>query len=129
MATINVRQGSEGPSHDPYGYTEIEFISTDGEIECIIHSGLAEWIKIKVSQEMTYKIEDYKFGTNAQIFEQVCGISPHDAEKVDQRRRSRCRKCGSKQGEWTNGYPGESFLICVRCGNHMDYSFNESAII
>lgn len=32
MASVRVRRGTEGPRHDPYGWTKIEFTRTDGTI-------------------------------------------------------------------------------------------------
>lgn len=45
MAKVRVKRGSEGPAHDPYGYTEVTFTRTDGRV-IVGHFGLAEWVKV-----------------------------------------------------------------------------------
>jgi len=52
MAKIRVKQGAEGPRHDPYAYTEVEFTKTDGTV-VLCHMGLAEWIKVNGSRWIT----------------------------------------------------------------------------
>ena len=44
ITNFKVKHGSEGPSHDPYGYTEYSF-TKDGN-SYIVHIGLVQYIKI-----------------------------------------------------------------------------------
>ena len=119
---IQISTGSEGPFWDPYAYTEWHVTFTDGRPSLTLHMGLVEWLKIGDHKH------EAKEGLD-KVFAEMAGFHPAELEKWLNKARSRCRKCGSRKGEWQSGYPGESFLICVKCGEHMDYMFNESAII
>lgn len=122
---IRIETGSEGPVWDPYAYTEytVEFTGDRYGQKCVkLHMGLGEWLEIGNHR--------HKGDENLiDVFADLTGFKPYQLEKWMNKARSRCRKCGGRQGVWHAGYPGESFLICVKCGEHMDYIFHESEII
>jgi hypothetical protein len=62
-------------------------------------------------------------------FEKVMGFTPEQLKRWDRKLRARCRSCGSKDFKCAEGYPGESFVLCARCDNVIESSFNESSII
>ncbi len=45
MKKMHIRTGSEGPTHDPYSYTEME-IETE-HINIILHVGLVCWLRVE----------------------------------------------------------------------------------
>lgn len=82
MARVFVRNGTEGPRHDPYSYTEITFVKTDGT-EIVYHDGLAQWITVNgVKQPCDY---DEHVG----LFEELTGIAPWRAEVIPDRLEQR----------------------------------------
>ena len=128
-SSIELRSGTEGPRHDPYGYKEITVTRADGR-EATLHSGLAEWMTYNDGR-VTRRFDD-DIATLWSKFEAVMGISPELAERSFHRakeNRIRYHKCGMKYLRDVEGYPGESFLMCEKCGKVLDSSFNESAII
>lgn len=128
MADISIKTGSEGPKHDPYGYTEITFIKTDGTI-IKHHEGLGSWCEI-LDKNCIQRAE----GSQAsELFFLATGCTPNEARKyfnkAEQKRRSICPECNSRNLEWHRGYPGEEILICEDCNSYVDCVFNESAVI
>lgn len=127
MASVNVRTGTEGPSHDPYGYTEIEFTRTDGVV-VTYHAGLGEWCKVSLTPPekrrgvrhhgedlIAHCIDD---DGAASLFETATGLSPQQAEKVYQRLHGpqrRCPHCGGRKFSWHGGYVGEAMQCCTAC--------------
>src|SRR5215469_101349 len=127
--SIELRSGSEGPAHDPYGYKEITVTRADGR-EATLHSGLAEWL-VYNDGRVTRRFED-PIATLWSKFEACVGISPELAERTFHRikeNRIRHHKCGQKYLNEVSGYPGETFLMCEKCKMILDSSFNEAAII
>lgn len=125
--SIRVKTGTEGPSFDPYAYTEYTLVR-DGQPDVVFHAGLGVSLKIgKGLEERAFnkQEENLLFAR----FECLVGWPINDLEKWSHKARQRCRKCRCKHGHWAAGYPGESFLLCDNCGEHMDYSFDESAVI
>lgn len=119
MSNIQIQTGSEGPRHDPYGYTETTVTRSGGDV-VTLHEGLGEWVEVngKRFDQSCYE-----------IFEHVAGITPRIAERVYDRRRSTCQNCGSRDLGAKRGYPGETFYICMRCDNIVHVDFDRSAII
>ena len=124
MSHITQRTGTEGPRHDPYSYTEIT-VQRPGKKTVTVHLGLMQFVQVGASApvHMSYELLD-------QTFEALTGLTIKQAERalrrIEQQPYREHRKCGGY--EYTSGYPGETFCIC-KCGAHLDYSFNESAII
>lgn len=74
---LNVYNGSEGPSFDPYGYCEITVERLGHRYE--LHSGLAVWVEVDgVREDLTGK--DYDDGGFAR-FEELTGYGPDQWEK------------------------------------------------
>lgn len=121
MARIEIKHGSEGPKHDPYSYTEITFTPThEGGTVYVLHMGLVDWIK---GNGKLIPCADVAFE-----FKTRTGLTPEDAQQILIRMKHRC-KCGCRQTRSKSGYPGESFNVCIRCGNTVSTDFHESEII
>ena len=119
--SIDLRNGTEGPRHDPYSFTEITVHGRAGEVT--IHAGLANWLrhndKLITGEEKA-----------ALMFEKLTGLAPWTAEKIYHNlplRRHRA-KCDSLIFEEVSGYPGETFTICTKCRDVVDSHFNRSAV-
>ncbi len=56
MARITIRNGSEGPRHDPYHFEEITFLKSDGTL-IVGHFGLVEWVNILRSFDAAVPVE------------------------------------------------------------------------
>ena len=127
--------GSEGPSHDPYSYSETTIWFRGRKIE--FHDGLAMWLKVDGEKYKPAVDRNQDFGEyEKQLYkaykdkiEEVLGFSLTQLERWNRKLKSKCRKCGSKNFKWVSGFPGESLLICSDCNDAIDYNFNESAII
>ena len=102
-----VRSGSEGPSHDPYSYDEIN-VETKGHDVCI-HYGLAVWLEVDGKHTDYYGNEYEAF----ELFKLLTGAPPADFINWYYRARSRC-SCGCRAQRSVPGYPGETLNICVR---------------
>lgn len=92
MAKIQIRTGSEGPSWDPYSFTQITFTCTDG-LEVVHHSGLGEWCMV---DGMTVGRGEEA----APAFLSYAGLTPYQAQKAYHRIHQRCSLCGHKRGRW-----------------------------
>lgn len=125
MTKITRKTGSEGPRHDPYHYEELTVKRPDGR-SITIHTGLAFWAEAGDGRR-----EDHDVEKAMTLFEQVAGITPHQAEKTYRElrdRRYRYHPCGQRHFEDASGYPGESFVVCRKCGLVVDSHFNISAV-
>lgn len=80
FGTYGIRDGSEGPRHDPYAFTEITFTPTDeSKPKVTLHGGLGEWIKVgenKIMAEWTV--------VSAQ-FTELVGKTPDQVEDLCRR--------------------------------------------
>lgn len=70
---ISVRRGSEGPRHDPYGYTEIT-VTTNGDV-VTYHGGLGEWVRVN-----GVKVDDDSLAV--MLFERHTGMSVEQAMRA-----------------------------------------------
>lgn len=116
--SITVVTGREGPSHNPYQYMEIT-LDRLGK-STTIHRGLTEWVK---SGSITAESKD------AADFLMLTGYSPDELLDWVKRARNRPHSCGNRFLYTVQGYPGESLLICHKCGEIVDSEVNLSAII
>jgi hypothetical protein len=114
--------GSEGPSHDPYGYEELRAELPNGTIT--YHMGLGSWVQFHDGKPgrraKPIKKIDGRTCTEADLrkaFELTVGFSINQIERIHRKLKSRCRKCGGKHTKWEVGYPGEHFECCVSCGH------------
>lgn len=120
MAMLTIKSGSEGPSWDPYGYREYIFIRTDG-MRVTLHAGLKVYCKAERKKNGRWSTEwlvgggDAHFDVAAKFFEETTGLTLAQAEKIEQRKSSRCY-CGCKKIEEHPGYCGETLFVCSRCG-------------
>jgi hypothetical protein len=140
MSSISITTGSEGPSHDPYSYERVR-VERDG-LDIVMHVGLDHWLKINGRKvRVILKPGPYPEPINQyyrdldEIFERHAGISYDAARKAyyefANRRVSRCVNGKKTHGRIISqrGFPGESFSTCERCGNVVDYYFNESEVM
>lgn len=126
MSSVAIETGSEGPAHDPYGWTEITVTRPNGV--CVtIHQGLMCWLRTPEGVQVEFNENDPE--RLVRIFETYAGVTPDVAVRAYERYRTMCRKCGSREQEATAGYPGETLYVCVNCNTVVDCTFDESAII
>jgi hypothetical protein len=121
--TIFRRTGSEGPHHDPYSYEEITVEGRNGTTT--VHLGLGEWIQNNKG------VKRYGEGEEVdKLFEYYTGISIAVAMRVYHTLpyRKHARKCGCKETGTVSGYPGETFEVCLKCGEFVNSRMNYAAI-
>ena len=126
--SITLKTGTEGPRHDPYGYSEWIFVRRGKK--AILHEGLSEWVSID-GQKNTNREICLMEGKDSEIaarlmFEKEVGVSLKTLEKVIHRPK-RC--CNKPRITSSPGYPGETLYICANCENIVGGSFNEAAVI
>lgn len=126
MSSVSIETGSEGPSHDPYGWREITVTRPNGVV-VTIHEGLSYWLKTPEGVQIDYRPDEPE--RLVRIFETYAGISPRTAERAYERYTTMCRKCGCREQRAQSGFPGETLYICADCGCVVHCDFNESAII
>ena len=113
---VHVKRGTEGPKHDPYGYTEYSFTTTFGE-DVEVHVGLAEYVIINGLR--------YINGLDAL---KTLHMTLDEIEQVYSDQFGHCQKCGSDNITGKAGFPGEVIFVC-ECGAIVDTAFNEAAIM
>lgn len=122
-------EGTTGPAHDPYGYSELTFTNLNDE-SAILHDGGLLGMYFEGPDHV--KHEAFKEGDRSAIdlFETFVGLDIKTIEKVVERieHPSRCTKCRSKQFEDIEGFPGETFTRCAKCGEMLEYNFNEASV-
>lgn len=84
MTKLHIFHGTEGPSFDPYAYTEIT-VERFGHVVCL-HCGLAEWIEI--DGERT-EVPDLSLTDMVVRFKELTGFEPYEWEKFHNRLESR----------------------------------------
>lgn len=125
MSSINIKTGSEGPRHDPYHYDEITVNRPDGSW-VTLHVGLAFWAETSEGE----RIDNDDRGALV-LFEKAAGISLPVAYKAYREvrvRRYTRHPCGQKHFIDVQGFPGESFVFCRKCGDAVDSFFNSKAV-
>jgi hypothetical protein len=79
MARVRVKSGDEGPKHDPYGWTEIQFTTTAGDTVTFRYSGLGY-------ERTTFRgatVETFDGDPTARMwFEELTGMDPDRAESI-----------------------------------------------
>lgn len=132
-SAVSLRHGTEGPRHDPYAFTEVTVKRADGR-EITAHTGLALWLKVKLANGRFVEVEYHSPEDQKRmwdLFEFHADITIKSAETAFYTRkqnRIRHHGCGRKHLQWVDGYPGESLLHCVKCGDILDAAFDKSAI-
>jgi hypothetical protein len=121
--SISTRTGTEGPRHDPYSFTEITVEARGHRVT--VHYGLGEWIEVDGTGERLMALPDASC-----VMEALTGLTLAQAERALRKRdESYYRRHKAHGGyEWSSGYPGEELCFC-KCGQCIDSTFNESAII
>jgi hypothetical protein len=126
---VSVKTGSEGPRHDPYAFKEITVVQPDGTT--VLHEGLGVWLRSsgrKVKPPASMKYEDQERWCRSTAFVTLTGYTIEQLERMNRKLKSRCRKCGSREVEYQNGFPGEHFECCAKCGNVLSTHFNISEV-
>lgn len=113
--TFTIRNGVEGPKHDPYGYTEYTWKAKNGE-KITLHCGMRDILSIG-SNKKHIAYEDTGRKIIADKFTELVGISPRKLFRAIERANHICKNCGSTHIHTESGYPGETFYICGKCGN------------
>lgn len=108
--------GSEGPSHDPYAFSEITI--EKGKDKIIAHLGLTIWLKVNGERQRFNEVEEFE-----KVFEELVGFNTHKAQKYYDKIRypKRCPKCNSKKKKYEEGYYGEVFIVCGECETIVAY--------
>ena len=96
MARVFVRHGVEGPRHDPYCWTEITFVRTDG-LTVVMRMGGLGYAKLTCpdrSKRLVIRSFNCEYGDcpAAAAFMRLTGMTPWQAERVPdilEERRSR----------------------------------------
>lgn len=123
------KTGTEGPREDPYSFEE--WYVTTPRNEVTIHLGLGMWATLneaKVVLDGFSEQEQSKF-LRESLLRETTGFTWTQLERIALRAASRCRKCGSREYKEAQGYPGEYFTICAKCGEVVGYQFYESEIL
>jgi hypothetical protein len=83
MAKVRVTTGSEGPRHDPYGWTEIHFTKTDGT-EVMLRTGGLGYDRLFVNGE---KVGESYDPDTAMVdkFQELTGLTPMEAEELPEK--------------------------------------------
>lgn len=124
MTSIDIKTGTEGPRHDPYGYEEITVTRPNGDV-ITLHQGLVEWVQVNNSQRHGNR----RTASCRKVFEFFAGCTPEVARRAYERVQYTCKSCGRSDLRCVSGYPGETFNVCIHCDTVVSSDFNESAII
>lgn len=124
--TVYCKSGDEGPSYDPYSYTEYSFTSKRflrNGVTITLHLGLKDTLKVDGEEvARTYKEVSSKF-------KKVVGAKLDEfLEVVDAPPQLKCPKCKGTKFEHRSSFPGEELTICVKCKEIVDSYVNWSAI-
>lgn len=125
---ITIRYGNEGPTHDPYSYTELR-VEREAVV-CVGHfGGIKCYVDVTKNGE-TNRANDREFsvGYLEELFRAVTGGYPHEWEHWLTKARSKCRNCGFKVLDAVNGYPGETLYQCRKCREVSFSVFNIRAV-
>lgn len=144
--------GTEGPSSDPYGFTEWTMhLTVDGnDIDVILHCGLRQFLAVESPKGTKVKLDAYeskgrkafpgypeemwKNGERLVLdwFEKLTGLENHKIDKIYNRLSwpDKCPDCkSSKYVNAVSGFPGETLLYCEKCKKIIGSHSNISAII
>lgn len=123
---ISVDTGSEGPKHDPYGYTEVTVYFEDRTVT--VHSGLVVWHEIRYSDGPFHRIH-CPYEEAERLFEKETGVSIEKAHRLWEQRQTYCGDCETSDYSERAGYPGETFIVCNHCGGVISSQLNLGAVI
>lgn len=127
---IFIRTGREGPAYDPYSYTEYT-VSQGLKSTITLHLGLAVWLSVNGKDQTAKRAGKHKDWESATItkFVKLTGLDFNMIERWLAKSRSRCKKCGSRKLQETDGYPGETLTVCRHCRTIVSCDFDEGAIL
>lgn len=126
--TVRRVTGAEGPKHDPYHYEEIVAKTPRGTTT--YHEGFVCWLEHKDNEGLKGRMEepDHKANDMRTTFAHYAGLTIEQIERIYNRSRSRCRKCGGRQFVSQRGYPGEHIECCSNCGHVVGSYFCKSEV-
>ena len=113
----------EGPAHDPY-HVDLWTVIRFGKEFFLRIGGLSSCYKI---DGVVQDIDDHYLSAIEQ-FEDGTGLDFDRLQTYLHRLNSRC-VCGCWKTKSESGFPGETFNVCVQCGEHVSYDFDMQAII
>ena len=134
---ISTTSGREGPEHDPYGWTELTVSRTllNGKrYHYTLHSSALAGDRITITQgdritlDKVYPLDSDKMGNPYHDFQMFTGFSPADWHFYHMQSVYRCRKCGSRDTQESEGFCGETVTFCAKCGNMMFDNFHVSMV-
>jgi hypothetical protein len=129
MSKVHVRNGTEGPHHDPYGFREYTVQRPSG-VRAVLHVGLGTWARVRWRDEYV-ETEKWDERLAVAMFETACGVSFAALERAVARKKSRRytrHACGQRYLRYAQGHPGESFVVCSKCGDVIDSHFDRSVV-
>ena len=131
---IDIKTGSEGPTHDLYHYDETTIVKGDRWVKW--HSGLGMWLErgyvTDKGRHRKFDLHEFTAVANALVNELTCewvGMTITQAlrwKRKAQEARWRAHR-GHGGTQTVAGFPGESFEIC-KCGEVLDDAFDISAV-
>lgn len=121
---LKIKTGTEGPRHDPYSYTETTMERNGDTVT--LHEGLGDWLRVNGAVQ---DVRRSALGSEERrTFVSITGYTPEQLRRFVDRAHSRCRSCGGQRTRSERGHPGETLLVCDRCGDIVGTRFNRSAI-
>jgi len=128
---IEIEIGNEGPSFDPYGWKETT-VQRLGRKATLRTGDLSNWViidgyKVDVHDLRVGSYED-RVRELAERFRLAVGMTASQAANYYQLICERCPACGCRRMDEQAGFPGESFMVCSRCGALCKSFFNLSAV-
>src|SRR5687767_7330885 len=105
------RTGSEGPKFDPYSFEELDV--TTPHNTATLHFGLGDWGTIN-GKRLELRGFDEKEGLKflrEDFLRSITGFTLTQIERIAHRLKERCPKCGSRDFEQQDGFPGEYFIV------------------
>ena len=129
MTCINIETGTEGPTHDPYGWEEMTVIRSNGD-EVMLHSGLSLYVDVNGQRfDSSGLDESASWDQAAAKFEEHAGCTPAVARNAYWRYKNTCRKCGSCEQYGQTGFPGETLWMCCNCDAVVSCDFDIGAVV
>lgn len=132
-SSIEVREGTEGPHHDPYSYTDTILTKQNGAW-AIIHEGISAYALIyfrrgrKRRQVNLYEDPVLRARSETLLVKAV-GMTSKQIKRIARKASEVPYRQHKGHGgyEWSQGHPGEMLCFC-KCGAVIDSHFNRSAI-
>lgn len=125
---VTVLHGAEGPTHDPYSFTQYHIKAPAGIT--IYHRGsLGSWLTHNGHKvEVVDGFDEQEAFIENELMLKLTGFTMKQMHRIALKRLSRCRDCGSRAFHCVEGYPGETLSQCTQCGTINTAYFDESAV-